>query len=176
MRDRLKEEVEKRRQEFDASESDFDQLWQKIEPGLERNTRWRLWKTAGKVAASLLLVSTLGWLAISYTQSNKVTGYALHEISPEMAETEYYYSQLVAEKLEVIAASNADVDKEVINNLQALDSAYVELKKDLKENVDNQEVISAMISNYRIKLSILEQILSEIKQHDQKGEQHEVNI
>ncbi|ELR69791.1 hypothetical protein C900_04638 [Fulvivirga imtechensis AK7] len=176
MNDRLKEEVEKRRSAFDLHEPDLDQLWQGIEEGVRQKERHSLWRSVMKIAASLLLLCSLGIVIWSYNKGYEKEGYALHDISPELAETEYYYSQLVDEKLRVIRASNADVDEEVMKNLQTLDSAYQDLKKDLKDNVDSEEVISAMISNYRIKLNILEQILTEIKHHDQKEQQQEVNI
>ena len=51
-----------------------------------------------------------------------------------------------------------------------MDSDYSSLKKDLKDNADNQEVIDAMIDYYRLKLKMLEQILEELKNNDDKTE------
>ena len=51
----------------------------------------------------------------------------------------------------------------MIYDLNQLDSLYTELKSDLRDNIANQEVIDAMIQNYRLRISILEELLSEIK-------------
>lgn len=175
MEDKLKESIENRRQEFEAFEADFDQLWNAVEYKLDKS-RFTVWSIVGKVAAAVILTAGLGWMALSFTKTSSANGYALHDISPELAETEYYYSQQVAEKLSIIKASNAEVGQEVVANLMSLDSAYQELKRDLKDNADNEEVVSAMITNYRLKLDILEQILKEIKQHDQQNKDNEANI
>lgn len=175
MKDRLKESVDDRRADYEVYEADFDQLWDNIDDKLNKS-RFSMWSVAGKIAAAILVLVVAGFGYFALNDDNTRDGYALHDISPELAETEYFYSQQVAEKLHIIKSSNANVDKEVMNNLLALDSAYQELKKDLKDNADNEEVISAMITNYRLKLTILEQILKEIKQHDQNEEHSQINI
>ena len=43
-----------------------------------------------------------------------------------------------------------------------LDKVFEELKNDLKDNSDNEEVIEAMIQNYRFKLQMLEEILLQL--------------
>lgn len=176
MKDRLKEEIQQRRPQFEVYEPDLDQLWEGIDSGLKRRKAIGLWSMAGKMAAAVAFIVLAGWLTLSYEIRESLDGYALYEISPELAETELYYSQQVAEKLQIIRASNTGVDQEVMQNLQALDSAYLDLKRDLKENVDNEEVVTAMINNYRIRLAILEQILTEINHHDQNKESDEVAI
>jgi len=44
-----------------------------------------------------------------------------------------------------------------------MDSIYSSLRKDLKDNINNKEVVEAMIQNYRIRLDILENMLQQIK-------------
>ena len=52
---------------------------------------------------------------------------------------------------------------EVLNlDLVELEGVFEDLKKDLKDDSDNQEVIEAMIQNYRIKLEILEEMLLQL--------------
>ncbi|UII22526.1 hypothetical protein [Fulvivirga ligni] len=177
MKDHLKETVQNRREEFEIYKTDFDQMWDGIDKGL--NTRKiDPWHVIGKIAAAVIVAVGLGFLvwSISTETEEARDGFALHEISPELAETEYFYSQQVAEKLQYIKASDTGVDQEVMQNLSVLDSAYSELKNDLKDNADNEEVIDAMITNYRIKLQILEQIISEIRKHKEGTTDDEINI
>ena len=64
----------------------------------------------------------------------------------------------------------------VKEDLNLLDSAYYELQQDLKDNVDSEEVISAMIQNYRIKLQVLEKVLDEIRTKEEKETSNEIII
>jgi len=51
------------------------------------------------------------------------------------------------------------VEDELNTDLSELDSIYVSLKHDLKDNIANHEVIEAMIQNYRLRINILEDML-----------------
>jgi hypothetical protein len=90
---------------------------------------------------------------------------------------EYYDKQIETKKEELFhLASNApDVRNDVNLELEELDKAFGELKSDLKDNADNQEVIEAMISNYRLKLQILEDMLRMLNDRntDTKKQAHE---
>jgi hypothetical protein len=181
MNDKLKQRVEDSRQEWDQFDTDLEGLWENIESQLDKREKKigvfssKSWM---KIAASLTLLLTVGWLAASYinTNSKGPVRYALSDISPELAETEYYYANQISEKLAMIQTSNAGVDLFVLENLDLLDSAYIELQQDLKDNADNEEVINAMIQNYRIKLQILEKTLSKIRQKEQKEDPNEIII
>ncbi|UII28015.1 hypothetical protein LVD15_06210 [Fulvivirga maritima] len=176
MQDQLKNAVQNRRQEFDVYQTDYDAVWGNIDKGLRKTRRINLWQNIGKMAAAVLLLCVAGVVTLQFAGGDYKQGYALHDVSPEMAETEFYYSQQVAEKLQVIKASNTNIDHEVMQNLSMLDSAYAELKNDLKDNADSEEVIDAMIANYRIKLQILEQIIGEIRKHKGESIDEDVNI
>jgi Ni,Fe-hydrogenase III component G len=49
-----------------------------------------------------------------------------------------------------------------------LDNIFKELKHDLKDNAANEEVLQAMIQNYRIKLEILTEILEQLNKSKNK--------
>ncbi len=170
MEDKLKKRVEEERADFDLYEIDSNALWEGIEADLNKQKKINPWKIYSRIAAAVVAVIGISWIAYSYSFGTYSDGFALHELSPELAETEFFYSQQVAEKIQMIKASTGALDPDVLDNLAILDSAYTELKIDLKDNAANEEVIDAMITNYRIKLQLLEQILMEIKEHD-----HEFN-
>ena len=160
MEDKLKKKVEEERADFDLYEIDSNALWEGIEADLNKQKKINPWKIYSRIAAAVVAVIGISWIAYSYSFGTYSDGFALHELSPEM----------VAEKIQMIKASTGALDPDVLDNLAMLDSAYTELKIDLKDNAANEEVIDAMITNYRIKLQLLEQILMEIKEHD-----HEFN-
>jgi len=84
---------------------------------------------------------------------------------PELQEAELYYSGLISEKLEEIKpilANCPGIEEELNVEMSGLDSLYTDLKTDLKDNIANQEVIEAIIENYRLRITILEDLLKEI--------------
>ena len=57
-----------------------------------------------------------------------------------------------------------------------LDKIYKGLKNDLKDNVSNEEVIEAMIQNFRLKLQLLEEIQRQLQSQksNRKQPSHEL--
>lgn len=179
MADKLKDRIERNREEFEIYQTDFDLAWEGIEQRLDSQPG--LWTRGlyimSRVAAVLLIALLAGFLYIN-VQSTKYSadGISLSQVSPEMEEAELFYSQLIEDRLNVIRSSNVELDLEIENELAGLDSAYSELKRDLKDDIDNEEVINAMIQNYRLKLDLLEQILVEIKRQENDEDADEINI
>ena len=167
--DKLKRYVEENRSSFDLYKGDNEAMWEEIEKGLDKVEKHSIgsfpWKNILRIAASILLILTLsvGFLWLKSNSERYADGVSLHDLSPELAEAEVYYNQLLNSKMSLIRASNVDVDEVVDQDFQSLDSAYNELKMDLEDNMYNEEVIDAMIQNYRLKLQILENILEEIQ-------------
>jgi len=90
---------------------------------------------------------------------------------PGLSEAEAYYTNLVNQKLDElkpVIANCPSIQEELNYDMSELDSVYIDLKKDLKDNMANQEVIEAIIENYRLKVSILEDILSELSPLDEE--------
>ena len=81
---------------------------------------------------------------------------------PELREAEMYYSGMIHTKLEEVKPllrEYPSLEEELNSDLSELDSIYSGLKSDLKDNIANHEVIEAMIQNYRLRISILEDML-----------------
>ena len=92
--------------------------------------------------------------------------YSISDQNPQLKETEIYYNNLIFSlynKVSPLLASNPEINKELFTDISHLDSIYLELRKDLKDNVSNQEVIDALIQNYRIKIELLEEMLGDSK-------------
>ena len=171
MKDKLKSHINENRSEFELYQTDTEGIWSEIEDALDKNKPNQFkWRTVLKIAASIILVFVVGILAIRYADNTRKykDGFSLSEISPELAEAEFYYSRLVDEKFALIRSNNDQLDPLITQEFEVLDSAYQDLKNDLKDNMDNEEVINAMIQNYRIKLQILEQILDNMERNEDK--------
>ena len=174
--DELKRFIEQNREAFEIYDGDIDRLWENIDRELKyshRNIFRHRINNVLKVAASVAFVVGLGVAFLFGMRATELrqNGIALMNISEEMADTEVYYVEEINDRLSEIEQYFGKVDPRVLDQLKRLDDDYQLLKKDLKDNADNEEVINAMIEYYRLKLSMLEQILGQIKV---KSDQDEV--
>ena len=84
-----------------------------------------------------------------------------------------YYNTLVKtlyREAGPLLTGQPELSRELDSDMAQIDSICVDIRKDLKDNVANQEVIEALIQNYRIKLQILEDMLVMLKQNENKQE------
>ena len=166
MKDDLKRYVDQHRPEFEIHKPEADALWAGISSSLDQHQKkgglLRYLEPYYKIAAVLILSAGVAFSIYRTQYPVKIAGEIaeLNAISPELGETESYYQGLINEKMEYLQANSELIDPIILSDLEVLDEAFVELKEDLADNVDNEEVVNAMIRNYRIKLEILERILT----------------
>lgn len=173
MKDKLEKFILSNRKEFDFRKPD-EKLWNKIEANIKpkKPVNWKF--MLGRAAAVLLIfVASYMFYELINKGFPKITLVKSREIEiPELKEAESYYSKLLNEKLDEIKpiiTGCETLEEELYFDLNQLDSLYGELKKDLKDNIANQEVIDAMIQNYRLRISILEEILLELKPEEDES-------
>jgi len=169
--DPLEQYVIKNREKFDLFEPDPG-VWESVNIDLNSKKRIFLLKRSGfwKVAA-VLAVITFTFLFQEYrynsqfhlSRDNK-PDFDETQI-PELLEAKVYFSGMYNIKMNEInklSYNYPDVIDDLNFDLGELDKVYDELKNDLKDNISNQEVIEAMILNYRLKLRILEDFLKQL--------------
>jgi len=157
MDDELKRYVD----DFEVPGEGFEELWSGIDKGLEAKKAKRVslhYRKLLAIAAMLVLAVGIAWVSLKVDSAGNTIAKA-----PEWLETEEFYSAQIREKMQVLETKRGELDQTVFEDLEMLDKAFTELKEDLQDNADNEEVIEAMIQNYRIKLQILEEILQEIE-------------
>ena len=161
MPDNLRNYMDQHRDETDIYPFDVDQGWEavsgRLHPMKKRNSLY-LWRS---IAASLLilLIASLGLL---YQQMSHQENYPI-----ELVEAQYYYQQQIDQMMTQVKGQAPQA--EAFEDIARLDEAFEELKSDLKDDVQNEEVVAAMIDNYRLKLKILERILEEIEEKDHEN-------
>jgi hypothetical protein len=111
-----------------------------------------------KVAASVLILLAVGITWVSYKIDSL-------EGKPALSKAEAYYEQIFHAKLaELKQYENDDLfDRDLLVDIQELEQIYEELKNDLKEDANNEQVVEAMIRNYSVRIELLEKMLNEIK-------------
>jgi hypothetical protein len=175
--DKLEKFIIDHRDDFDDLTPD-PKIWEKAGKG-DRNTRIRTihWRRIILRAAAVLLIFIASYFFhdfLSNRQSSRKQrqdqSEQLHSgsnMAKTLTEAEAFYSSQINSKREEIfrfAGIHSEITQEVNVEFSQLDSVYTQLKKDLKDNADNQQIIEAMIQNYRIKLEILEDILNQLQQ------------
>ena len=150
MRDSLKEHIESNAEDFEVyplDSNDWNKIADKLDPPKRHYRGWLL-----GVAASLAVIFISSVLVISTSKDVP---------NNELAEMEGFYEEAISQKISLV--KNHLQDDRILQDLSAMDEAFAELKSDLDENVDNEEVVMAMMENYQLKLRILEEILTELE-------------
>lgn len=128
-----------------------------------------------QIAASVAIIIASGWIIIDKsTSGDKV---ARSESSVVTFEAEDYFIHQVSTKYEQIEEFSFDSEHEkaiLLNELKEMDIYHQKLMDDLKANPSDERVINAMISHYKMKLEIMDQIINQLNQIKyQTSENHE---
>ncbi len=180
--DKLEKYILDHREAFDDLEPD-PSVWERVDtrkaPVIRINWKGIAWKAAAVAAIFVASYFFHDFMASRNQHDRMLMGKSGEEASPmvrELIEAEAYYSariNLKKDELYQLAGSNPDLRREVDMELVDLDQVYNDLKEDLKDNAANEEVIEAMIQNYRLKLDILEEMLVVLKQSNESQNEKE---
>ena len=133
-------------------------LWSRIEAELPRRDRHigsYLWK-----AAVILIVAGAGLTVILRTINAPERTDDLHITA--VRETWLYYNSQISslyEEAKPLLTDNPDISMELDKSMGELDSLSVEIRKDLNDNIANEEVVEALIRNYRLRIELLQDML-----------------
>jgi hypothetical protein len=184
-RDRLEQFIAENRDQFDLYDPG-EKVWSDISNSIHKHRRLpRLNKILWR-AAAVIIIFAASFLLQEYLQRNQIfIGNREKRIQsvevPELYEAEIYYAKLVDEKIrevEPLLIDHPGLDGELRNDLAELDSIYADLQHDLVDNIANDEVVEAMIQNYRLKLDILKDLLEYLHEtsNSDKDEKSEFDI
>ncbi len=178
MKDRLERFVRDNREDFDSYEPS-KALWKKIETEVAQQqpkskplngkivnlgrVQWRM-----SIAAGIALILTVGYGIITYMQMpNDITGLSL----PPAYRSAYgkelvQFTSLVEQKREELKALEKE-DPQLYHQfdaeLQALDKNYQNLKNELPQNPNPEELLKAMVQNLNMQIDLLNQQLQIIQ-------------
>jgi Tfp pilus assembly protein PilO len=111
-----------------------------------------------KVIVVAIIFWIIGLIAWNLYLNPKKDQMSLSKVSWEYRkfESKHKLHELSAKYLH----SNAEIRKAVRKELQPMDSTYVEMKKDLKKNPNNKEIIEAMKQYYNERNAVIDSIVS----------------
>ena len=184
--DKFEQFIQENRQGFGPDEGTPD-VWDKItkrEP--EASIIQINWRAIAYRAASVVAIFVASYYFHAYMsdQGADYQGLLTKEnlnspIFKELLEADLYYTAQVKYKkqeLFSLASDSPGLQMDVNNELADLDDVLLELKEDLSDDADNQEVIEAMMQNYMLKLEILEDMLEQIQAKKDKNKEDETGF
>lgn len=149
---------------FDGIAFEYESDDQPKIPLYKKVTKW------GVRAAAAIIIFVVAWMLNDlrdHNQDNVMAESGNIEIIKELKEAEAFYNARIThnmDRITTLASHQPGLVESVNMDLEQLDAVYNELKNDLGDNAANQEVIEAMIQNYRLKLDILEEILEQLEE------------
>ena len=186
--DKLENFIQENREAFDVFEPS-DSLWDQIEKPKTKVLKLN-WKTIAIRIVAVVIIFIGSYFVHDWMQEKKPNSIVVVQEPDRMEGMEnvtvlmeaevFYASQINSAKDEIVRLSGDDSElmKYIDYDLVELDEVFKELKNDLKDGSDNEEVIEAMIQNYRIKLDILEETLRQLRKTQKvekpKSKYHEI--
>jgi hypothetical protein len=158
--DRLEEFIRQNREELDQLNPP-EEIWLSIRKNSVKRKPFVKWIS---IAASLIIISGTS-LLLMRSGLNKSGSEGFQSLK----ETEIYYNNLVNSlytEATPLLSGYPEMKKELTEDITTLDSIFMDIRKDLKDNVANQEVVEALILNYRTRIRILEEMLELLKDND----------
>lgn len=162
--DELEKHIKNIRSRMDIHDPD-PAIWKKIEHNLPHK-EIRLPVFLRRAAVILLIIAAGAMVLIKTVNTSqnlkdpKVTA---------VRETYLYYNSQIRslyDEARPLLTANPDIDSELEAGMSQLDSLSAMIKKDLGDNVASEEVIGALINNYRLRIELLEDMLSLMREKE----------
>jgi len=171
MKDIIEIFIEENREQFDfyePSKDSWKQISKRRKPIFKRHSYKKYLFRAAIFIGIFLGSYTLQYYLFSqgYLQTNTV------QQIPQLQKAEAYYSMEFTNKLTEIRkhlASYPEIEKNMNYDISELDSIYQVLRLDLKDGVSQEDVIDAMVQNYKLKLQVLEDYLFYLQKNKTNG-------
>ncbi len=116
------------------------------------------------IAASIAL---LCMVAVGLYQSEPTLDQKVAKISPEVSRTQFYFAGLIAEQVNELESESTPETRQIIDDtlwqLEKLESDYERLESDLINGGNSKLILSAMITNFRTRIDLLQAVLDKIE-------------
>ena len=176
-KDNLEQFIQANRKQFDRAAPD-SAIWSRIAEQLpQEETKVINVRRICSIAAAAIILLGIGaliGLQIAPTNSSH-----LATIAPEFQEVEQFYNNKVNYQLAQLAKyQEITKDPLIQQDLAELDEWMKQLHLELIEvpKAQKEDIINAIIKNYKTKLQILERVLEHAQEHDELGIKSEKNI
>lgn len=121
------------------------------------------WLRPMAIAASLAFLCLLGarYLIPAPTVEQRVAN-----ISPEISETGFYFASLIEEQVRELESQSTPETRQLVDDtllqLAKLETDYKKLEHDLLQGGNSKLILSAMITNFQIRIDLLQVVMEKI--------------
>jgi hypothetical protein len=126
-----------------------------------KKTSW--WKPLS-IAASIAVLVAVGIGILNNTQTIEEQ---VAEISPEVANTQFYFASLIEEQVKQLEGESTPGTQKIITDtmlqLKKLEANYTNLENDLLNGGNSKLILSAMITNFQTRIDLLEEVMNKIE-------------
>jgi hypothetical protein len=168
--DKFEKHIRSNKELFDIHKPDKAKLWGNIsaqlgDPQPKVIPLWR--KSVVRIAASIALVLGLSGI-IGVTLFN--TGNQQYQdtlVTKELQGIDMHYKALVSHQIQLVKdhPKLSENDKvEFLGFIDELDEEYELLKLEMNKNLDNEIVLEAIITNYKKRIELIENLLQQINE------------
>ncbi|MAO09011.1 MAG: hypothetical protein CL596_09890 [Alteromonas sp.] len=148
----------------DAPSGHEKRFLEKLQAQEQLSTSKKSWWKPLSIAASVVLLATLGWF--SFTESSKPSDLA--SVSPEMEQAQSFFINTINQEIETLKSFEDEDTKKLVEDaltsLDVLEKDYEQLKLDLVESGNDKRVIAAMITNFQSRIEILQQVINTLEE------------
>ncbi len=121
------------------------------------------WKTLS-IAAS---IAVLCLVAIGINNSGGTIEEQVAKISPEVGNTQVYFASLIEDRVKKLKNESSPETQKIISDtmvqLKKLETNYSKLEKDLLNGGNDKLLLSAMITNFQIRIDLLQDVINQIE-------------
>ncbi|SHI89159.1 hypothetical protein [Pseudozobellia thermophila] len=165
--DNFEKHIRQNRAAFDVHKADRAKLWANIEGQLEpvkpkSIPLWRL-PLLRAAAVALLLLGVTGLIGIPFITEDRNADF----VSQELQDIDMHYQGLVSYHVKLVESNQqlSEEDKqEFLSFMDELDKEYEELRLEMRNNLDNQLVLQAIVNNYKKRIELIENLLEQLNE------------
>lgn len=170
--DSLESFIQKNREAFDHETPDL-RIWEQLSkekkqaPALRISWTRQLIRSAAAIGLLIAGVGIGMWYSSS--QQKQLAGMRMSDVSPEYAELESHFERDIESKKASLAKFTSNGSStEVFNDLTQMDNIMEDLRRELADVPpgNREEVVRAMIENYKTKAKVLERVLKALETHE----------
>ncbi|MCH8331558.1 MAG: hypothetical protein IH946_09315 [Bacteroidetes bacterium] len=188
MGDKLDDLIRKNQDQFDLhqpSDGHMDRFRLKLVK--EDKKKIRSFYLLSRAAGIFIVIFLAGYFYATWNNGNgeleseviSSAGYDLKDLSLELADVQFFYTSRIDELQEEIKPANEQEKQyynELTKNLEMLDKDYQQLKEEMKINYGDDRIVSSMVSNFQIRLKMIEQYLKNINKFKKAESNDKINI
>lgn len=166
--DQFEKHIRDNKAVFDDHRADREKIWANIASQLNEEPPKviPLWKSPMlRIAASILiLVAISGAIGFNFFASTTTEA---QFVSQELQDIDMHYQGLVSYQVQLVQNNSqlSDADKEeFLSFMVELDAEYEQLKLEMQNNLDNEQVLEAIVANYRKRIELIENLLQQLNE------------